>query len=355
MKTKYFKTTSFWAREFRLPIFFQVIINKGYKTIAFYKNSIIHAYYLDNQEKKLSDIGYKFFTNNQEVIGYQKKVNDILKEIKKTTKEYDNLNIQKINNNELKDRFVNVLNFLNEYSKIYLKTESACLLKIEENSKKSKNLIKKLGKLRFKLRKEGEPIFYIILGVISKEISRRFNLKVSDLFFYNYDEILKLFSRKKVRREIVERRKKGYALVTLGNKSIIITGERFKKLFREIVIQKQNIREIVGQIAMKGRVKGKVQVILHNKRNIAKEVIGFKKGEILVTEMTRPDTILACKKAAAIVTDEGGVTSHAAIISRELKIPCVIATKIATQILKEGDLVEVDAYKGVVKILKRKK
>jgi len=278
-----------------------------------------------------------------------------LKEIKNITEEYDNLNIRKISNNELKDRFVNVLNFLNEYSKIYLKTESACLLKIEENSKKSKNLIKKLGRLRFKLRKEGEPIFYIILGVISKEISKRFNLKVSDLFLYNYDEILKLFSNKKVRKEIIERRKKGYALVTLGNRSIIITGERFKKLFKEIVIQKQNIKEIVGKTAMKGKVKGKIRVILHNKRIIAEEVSKFKKGEILVTEMTRPDTILACKKAVAIITDEGGITSHAAIISRELKIPCIIATKIATQILKDGDLVEVDAYKGVVKILKRKK
>ena len=106
---------------------------------------------------------------------------------------------------------------------------------------------------------------------------------------------------------------------------------------------------------MKGEAKGRVRVILHNKRIITKEVAQFKKGEILVTEMTRPDTVLACKKAAAIVTDEGGITSHAAIISRELKIPCIIAAKIATQVLKTGDLVEVDATnKGVVSIIKKR-
>jgi pyruvate,water dikinase len=57
------------------------------------------------------------------------------------------------------------------------------------------------------------------------------------------------------------------------------------------------------------------------------------------------------RKAGAIITDIGGITSHAAIVSREMKKPCIIATKIATQVLKDGDLVEVDADNGVVRIL----
>ena len=59
------------------------------------------------------------------------------------------------------------------------------------------------------------------------------------------------------------------------------------------------------------------------------------------------------KNVVAIVTDEGGLTSHAAIISRELKIPCIIGTSNATQILKDGDEVEVDANNGIIKILKK--
>jgi len=58
------------------------------------------------------------------------------------------------------------------------------------------------------------------------------------------------------------------------------------------------------------------------------------------------------KKAVAVITDEGGITCHAAIVSRELKIPCIVGTKIATRVLKDGDKVEVDADKGVVKIIK---
>ena len=71
--------------------------------------------------------------------------------------------------------------------------------------------------------------------------------------------------------------------------------------------------------------------------------------------MTRPELMPAVKKAKAIVTDEGGITCHAAIISRELKIPCIIGTKIATKILKDGDFVEVDANNGVIRVLEKSK
>jgi len=72
----------------------------------------------------------------------------------------------------------------------------------------------------------------------------------------------------------------------------------------------------------------------------------------MVACMTKPEFVPAMKKAIAIITDEGGLTCHAAIISRELGIPCVIGTKVATKILKDGMEVEVDADKGIVKIIK---
>lgn len=78
----------------------------------------------------------------------------------------------------------------------------------------------------------------------------------------------------------------------------------------------------------------------------------MKEKDILVSFATNPNLMPAIRKAAAIVTDEGGLTCHAAIVSRELGIPCVVGTKIVTQILKDGDKVEVDARKGIVKKLK---
>jgi pyruvate,water dikinase len=109
---------------------------------------------------------------------------------------------------------------------------------------------------------------------------------------------------------------------------------------------------ISGKTGNKGYFKGRVRVIhFEVKGKTIKEINKMKKGEVLVSESTGPEMILACRKAGAIVTEQGGITSHAALVSRELGIPCVIGTKIATKVLKDGDLVEVDANKGIVKIL----
>jgi phosphohistidine swiveling domain-containing protein len=77
----------------------------------------------------------------------------------------------------------------------------------------------------------------------------------------------------------------------------------------------------------------------------------MEKEDILVSQITYPSLLPAMKKAGAIITNVGGVICHAAIIARELNIPCIVGTKFATKVLKDGDLVEVDADTGVVRIL----
>ncbi len=355
MKTKYFEKVDFWARELRLPLFWMTdrkhkIFEEG--VLVFYKNNVIHIYHLDDVETKLSEREYKYFSKKSNVASYKKQVREIRDLIKQVTNSNAKLKIDKLTNKELEKKVFELISFLDLYSNIYTRTEPIALSKIEADEKKYRRLIKGLGEMRFALRKEGEPLFYNLFGVFLKETAKRFNLKVADLFFYKFDELVKLFNGQKVRRGIIGKRKRGYALICLKNNRILLTGGKFNVLYKNIVLTKPKTDHLEGRVAMTGKARGRVRVILHNKRNIVKEVANFKKGEILVTEMTRPDTVLACKKAAAIITDEGGITSHAAIVSRELKIPCVIAAKIATRLLKTGDMVEVDADKGVIKILK---
>jgi pyruvate,water dikinase len=76
----------------------------------------------------------------------------------------------------------------------------------------------------------------------------------------------------------------------------------------------------------------------------------FPKGNILVAPMTSPDYVMLMRKASAVVTDTGGITSHAAIVSRELGIPCIVGTKLATQVIKDGDEVVVDTDNGLVEV-----
>jgi len=103
-----------------------------------------------------------------------------------------------------------------------------------------------------------------------------------------------------------------------------------------------------GMSAYPGKVTGVVRVIAD-----PKYADHFEDGDILVATMTRPEYLPLMKKAAAFVTDSGGILSHAAIVARELKKPCVIATQVATKQLKDGDMVEVDANQGIVTMLQK--
>ena len=127
--------------------------------------------------------------------------------------------------------------------------------------------------------------------------------------------------------------------------------EKYKHLRREakIKINFKKVKELKGAIAYRGKIRGKVRKILGKGDRIGR----IDKGEILVTKMTSPKFVTIIGKVSAIITNDGGTLCHAAILSREFKIPCIIGTKIATKVLKDGDLVEVDAEKGIVKIIER--
>ena len=98
-----------------------------------------------------------------------------------------------------------------------------------------------------------------------------------------------------------------------------------------------------GKTASLGLVKSKVKV-LHDPSESHK----VKKGDILVVEMTDPLYMQAIMKAGGIITNIGGVLSHAAIVAREFNIPCVVGTGNATEVLKDDQIIILDATKGVV-------
>ena len=105
---------------------------------------------------------------------------------------------------------------------------------------------------------------------------------------------------------------------------------------------------VSGRVAFKGKVRG-IACIIQNIRDLDK----IEEGDIIVANETMPEYIVGMKKAAAFITNQGGITSHAAIVARELSKPCIIATKIATKIFKDGDLIEVDAIVGKATLIKR--
>lgn len=122
--------------------------------------------------------------------------------------------------------------------------------------------------------------------------------------------------------------------------------EYFKIHLKEMETDIREVEKIHGTVAYPGKVRGKVKVL-----NSPRELEKIEAGDILVTHQTVPEMLPGMKRAAAFVTDSGGITCHAAIVAREMKKPCITGTQISTKILKDGDLIEVDAYRGEITII----
>jgi phosphoenolpyruvate synthase/pyruvate phosphate dikinase len=191
-----------------------------------------------------------------------------------------------------------------------------------------------------------------------KEISIRMGIDFPQILQYSYQELYDYLEKGKIisSGELIDRSKNGFAIVIKGGKFDLVTGkDKIKRLisyesvsepFKKLSLQES----FKGLPASLGKVIGRARVL-----DDAIKLKDFKEGEILVTYMTTIEFIPLFGKAIAIVTDEGGMSSHAAIVSREFRLPCIVGTEVATRMVKTGDLIEVDANNGVVRIIERDK
>lgn len=197
--------------------------------------------------------------------------------------------------------------------------------------------------------------FYLI--PLFEEIAKRTNESVFDINnYYLIDEIKQLLDGKKLSDEEKEKRKKCFVGLWKDGKVNYKSGDEAEKIAKEELKELYEIKktdEIKGAVASPGKVVGIARILEANNVQQTRELRkDFKKGEILITQMTQPNVMDIAMRASAIVTDEGGLLSHAAIISREFGIPCIVGTSKATNIFRDGDMIEVDANKGIVRKMK---
>ena len=105
---------------------------------------------------------------------------------------------------------------------------------------------------------------------------------------------------------------------------------------------------VTGMIANMGCITGRAKIL-----NSYEDISNVNIGDIIISTMTLPNYIAAMEKAKGFITDEGGITCHAAILSREFNVPCIVGTINATKVIKDNDLIELDANNGIVRILER--
>lgn len=247
-----------------------------------------------------------------------------------------------------------------------LKTKLGKISQYSRLIKRKKNLIVKKYRMSVKLQRvfdffsyltdwRDERKNFVLINnnyyyLFAEEFSRRTSVNLESIFYLAREEVLstRLRFSKEFKKELKARTQKSIYYSTRSGKLLVLSSRHFDE-FTKVLNRtfSRQFSELSGTTGSSGIARGKVKII-----NTSKDFFKFKTGDILVAPMTRPEYMPLIKKAAAIITDEGGVTCHAAIISRELNKPCVIGVQVATEVLKDGDSVEVDANKGIVKIIK---
>lgn len=230
-------------------------------------------------------------------------------------------------------------NNLNQKKKIF---------KILDIDKRHQLYFKQASEMVFNkdLRKHGIYFGLYNATFMFNEIANRLNItleNVRNLFPWEMEDIL--IKNKKLPN--FKDREEGILVELFNGKAKIKRKVEANKFINKIELKQNNIElkdELNGSCAFHGKVKGIVKLI-----NLTSDMVKMNNGDILVSHQTNPDLLPAMKKASAFVTDIGGITCHAAIVAREMRKPCIVGTKIATKVFKDGDVVEVDADNGVVK------
>lgn len=179
------------------------------------------------------------------------------------------------------------------------------------------------------------------------ELAKSFNIRREDLSRLTHRELAKAYKDKILPFDFFDRTDDNGISCIDGDINLYF-GEDLKKIARifEHNVKKEEGEVLKGSVAFKGKVTGIAKIV-----EDVKDLQKVNEGDILVAPETTPDYVVGMKKAAAFVTNQGGITSHAAIVARELRKPCIIGTRVATKVLKDGDLVEVDADNGIVRII----
>lgn len=208
--------------------------------------------------------------------------------------------------------------------------------------------------LRTYTTEASQELFYTARTTLFKEVASRLHMDNRQVVALSADELSELLVGQSMdASRLIRERQKGYAIIALDKQVTSIYGESANELqaaFRSYLFSVHDLgrREVKGSPAFMGKVSGRVKVVLNHR-----DISSVEEGDVLVTSMTTPEFTIAMGRASAFVTDEGGITCHAAIIAREMKVPCVVGTRNATKVLKNGDYVEVDANNGVVRVMEK--
>lgn len=339
----------FWSFKFSLlggsilanyyPNFMEKQMGRGFNKVMIVSRKGHTSCYLDDQERKEYGLfqikKYVKRDNVSDFCKFLKEKTDNIISVAKNLKEKDKITTKE---------FQEFVNLVYHYTGFY--TVPRQIVDFIESS-----LAEKVLEDLRKARLYAEPVYSLIedaLENLAKQISKKEEYEPDLILSLTLKELEHYFKTGKLpEKDILTERFEACALFFNKERYSLTTDYLEIDRLEKIHIKDSKEGQVSGTIAYKGKAKGIARIIFNPFK-----VAVFNKGDILITGMTRPDYLPLMEKSSAIVTDVGGMLCHAAIVSRELKKPCIIGTQFATKKFKDGDLVEVDAEKGVVRKIK---
>ncbi len=309
-----------------------IIITKGKESVCYYIGDLKE---IDKIRKQLLKKEFRL-----------KLISNLEKTIKKVESYTPKTNVSKLSLKECQKELKTVFRLVLDWAEAYLFTEDEYWKGLENIISKKEQ--KQLSNLRFESKKVSTKFWKYIGRDIIPAIVKKGVVKSSNILLYSFDELMDL--PKKPNDKIMDHRKKGWGIIKINKKRRLMSDKELK-YYLDLIKQEQKLKnkELFGLAVHKGEVIGEVKVV--KSKDMNKNKIFDLKNKILVTEMTKPEIVPFLKGCLGIITDEGGMLCHASIVAREFNLPCIVGTKNATKVLKDGQKVKLDANNGKIIIL----
>jgi len=337
-----------------MPFFVNDTLLQNYKnlnTLIIYQHEVWTCFIPKTMVEATSQDGLELYSSTEKFEQY-----------KRDFDEYKKQSVQLFSSLVKKEELdtADIDNFLNEITQLhrfYLRTEffyTDEAFRQSASNETAKHNLKSLDYVKNSGREHLNKVFFGNESWIRQfflVLSKQHHIKETDLWQYTQQEIGSI-PKSKPSKDTLKERQGSYFVRATANNVTFTFGSEADGLVNHFLSAEEAKQEIKGIVANKGVVKGTVKIITYGYNDfdtLHQKIAAMNEGDVLVAETTSPELVVACHKAAAIITNQGGLLSHAAIISRELGIPCIVGTGDATELLRDGEIVEVDANLGTVR------
>lgn len=372
-----------WAKNVTASVYFQ------HSGVLLYEDSVLTGYATPEETKAINKYTDHLLENPKAVLQLNKEFDKTREKVKNAASLFSKKSVTASTDKELYKLFIELIGLFKGHIDVYRHTEPHYIEHIEQlalnavqkvtDSNPHEFLAKLLSArgvyhkkynfteaehelfdmldviahMRFEAKKIDTPLVAFAEQIL-REAARRTELSINQVSNLDLDELEELLVLGKIQNlEKVNKRQHLFVLKVKTTKGEAVVKDSSNREAETIVAYDKGSSDatvLKGETAYPGKTTGVARIVplLSGQEEYEEYINTLQKTDVLIAPMTAPSLTTAFSKVAAVVTDEGGLMSHAALVAREKRVPCVIGTKSATRTFQEGEVIIVDATGGIV-------